>query len=142
MTFSLCIKAWPQLRACYCPLLLNHFVTAAPQAQDHGYPDIYGQQLERRTAVSSTTSSDLSHTSSTASSSSFVTPVLTIITIRATPIRVAKQLQYVTSYSPIMTIVRSWATLYPVSPISPCCRRDRPTIRMRRCFRTVSCRES
>lgn len=93
-------------------ILTTQIVSAAPQAQDHGYPDIHEPQLERRTVVSST-SKHLSLTTS----STFTTPILTIITIRATPVRITKQMQYVTSYSPIMTFCPLAAL--PLSPNFP-----------------------
>ncbi|CAD6569662.1 MAG: hypothetical protein ASARMPREDX12_002866 [Alectoria sarmentosa] len=97
----------------FLALLLTQIPTVAPQTQDHGYLHIHEQQVERRTVVPSTsshlssTSSHLSsmssHLSSTTSLPSSI-PILTIITIRATPIRITEQMQYVTSYSPIMTM--------------------------------------
>ncbi|KAF6236951.1 hypothetical protein HO173_004829 [Letharia columbiana] len=80
----------------FSALLLTQPAAAAPQAHDHGCPDVDEQQLERRIVVSSTSS----HASPT-TSSPFIIPILTMMTIRAAPIRVSKQMQYVTSYSPI-----------------------------------------
>lgn len=119
----------------FLALLLMQIVTAAPQAQDHRYPDIHRQQLERRAVVFSTSShlsSTTSHLSSTTShfssttshvssttSSKFTVPVLTIITIRATPIRITEQRQLVASYSPIMTICPLASQALPLQPSFP-----------------------
>lgn len=80
-------------------LLFIQFIAAAPQAQDHGYSNIEEQQLKRRNVGSSTSSQAYSTINPT-----FTHPSLTFVTIRAMPIRITKQMQYVTSYSPIMTI--------------------------------------
>ena len=119
---STCIPLFPLLHKMaaakslllFIALLPLQILTVAPRAQDHGYPDIHEQQVERRTVVPPSTSSHLSSTSSHLSSmSSHLSsatslpssiPILTIITIRATPIRITEQMQYVTSYSPIMTM--------------------------------------
>lgn len=98
----------------FLALVLTEIITAAPQAQDYEYPNIDEQQLECRNVVSSASS----HLSST-TSSPFVIPILTIITIRATPVRITKQMQYVTSYSPIMTICPLAGQPLPSQPSFP-----------------------
>ena len=98
----------------FLALVLTEIMTAAPQAQDSGYADIDEQQLERRNVVSSA-SSHLPLTTS----SPFVILSVTIITIRATPVRITKQMQYVTSNSPIMTICPSAGQALPSQPSFP-----------------------
>ena len=94
-------------------------VTAARQTREHGSPDIDEQQLQRRNIVSShaPTSSErrnvVSSTSgptstssrlSSLTSSSFLIPCLTIITIGPTSVRVTKQIGRGASYGPFVTM--------------------------------------
>ena len=105
----------------FLALLRAQIVTTAPQTQEHGYPESHKQQLEHRAVVSSTSSHlspTTSHLSSTTSSKLSI-PVLTIITIRAKPIRITEQRQLVTSYNPIMTICPLAGKALPLQPIFP-----------------------
>ena len=101
-------------------LLLTHIVAAAPQAQDHGHPDLHQQR--RTVAPSPWTSGHASttgHPSSVTTSPTFRTPILTIVTIRAMPIRITKQMQYVTSFKPLLTLCPLAGVPLPSQPGFP-----------------------
>ena len=101
--------------------LQTQTIVAAPQAQKNGHPNADGhQQLKPRTVAplssQSSQTSTSRHLSSTASSP-FHLP--TFVTIRAVPIRITKQMQYVTSYNPIVTICPLAGQPLPIQPSLP-----------------------